>query len=146
MSDGSNGGMPSSPPVQQVSRAPMGPQRTGTYRGSSGATASQPQAAAAAAAAALAAPCVTLQQEQQRKSLELKLDTDLARDKQASEDARGWAELQAKYRVDTTKQAMALREEQRVNDMNFGLKQAQAAQAAQPPVQQPPGPEGGPIA
>jgi hypothetical protein len=87
-----------------------------------------------------------LQQEQQRKSLELKLDTDLARDKQASEDARGWAELQAKYRVDTTMQAMALQEEQRMNDMNFGLKQAQAAQAAQPPVQQPPGPEGGPIA
>jgi glycine cleavage system regulatory protein len=86
-----------------------------------------------------------LQQEQQRKGLELKLDTDLARDKQASEDARGWAELQAKYQMDTTMQSMALREEQRMNDMNFGLKQAQAAQAAQPPAQQP-GPEGGPFA
>jgi hypothetical protein len=85
-----------------------------------------------------------LQQEQQRKALELKLDTDLARDKQASEDARGWAELQAKYQMDMTLQAAKLAETQRANDMNFGLKQAQAQQAAETPAQQPPGPEGGP--
>jgi hypothetical protein len=85
-----------------------------------------------------------LQAEQQRKALELKLDTDLARDKQASEDARGWAELGAKYQMDTTLQAAALAEKQRVNDMNFGLKQAQAEQSAQPPAQQP-GPTGWPM-
>ena len=86
-----------------------------------------------------------LQAEQQRKALELKLDTDLARDKQASEDALGWAELSAKYQMDTRVAAAQLAERQRQNDMNFGLRQAQAAQSAQPPIQQP-GPQGGPSA
>jgi hypothetical protein len=78
-----------------------------------------------------------LTQEQQRKAMELKLDTDLARDKQAADEALRWAELRAKMGLDTRMAEAQLEAEQRNNDMNFGLKQAQAAQAAQPPAQQP---------
>lgn len=90
------------------------------------------------------AQAAALQQEQQRKAVELKVDTDLARDKQAADEALRWAELQAKTGMDTRIAAARLDLEQRSNDMNFGLKQAQAAQSAQPPAQQP-GPQGGPM-